>query len=109
MIKEIKDIEEKAKKLDVSKEEYALLEVLKKYIPGINEKEGAMFIKPLLGEIKPQLFPSWQGKKDVVLGPHGIEEKIFHRCFDEFSGKIKVEQLRAMVEQMVEYLKRFET
>ncbi|MBU2565903.1 MAG: HsdR family type I site-specific deoxyribonuclease, partial [Candidatus Thermoplasmatota archaeon] len=108
IVKEINEIEEKAKKLDVSKEEYALLEVLKKHIPGIDEKDGARFIKSLLGGIKPEFFPGWQEKKDVVLGPHGVEEKIFHRCFDEFSGKIKVKQLRAMAEQMIEYLKRFE-
>ena len=102
LIEEINEIEEKAKKLNITKREYALLEVLKKY-SGINEEEGAEFVKSLMKKIKPRLFHSWQEKKKVV---QEIERVFFDECFNKFSGKIGNKKIVVMAEEMIEYLKR---
>jgi len=102
LIEEINEIEDKARKLNISKREYALLEVLKKY-SGIDEEEGAEFVKNLMKKIKPRLFHSWQEKKKVV---QEIERVFFDECFNKFSGKIGNKKIVVVAEEMIEYLKR---
>lgn len=104
LIQEINEIEEKAERLALSREEYALFEVLRKHIPDISDKESATFVRDLFTELKPEMFPNWQEKKQVV---QEIERRVFDKCLNRFVGKTGKRQILSMAEQMVEYSKRF--
>ncbi|HAW50508.1 TPA: hypothetical protein DCX16_06135 [bacterium] len=103
LIQEINEIEEKAKRLNLSKEEHTVFEVLKGYLPEIEDEEGAKFAKALVNKIKPNLFPRWQEKKKIVIK---VTEMVFDECVSEFQ-KIDKKQILKMSEKVVEYLKRF--
>ena len=105
LIKEINEIEDKAKRLNLSPEEYALLEVLKRHFLDMDEERGAEFAQSLFGKVGPELFPGWHEKKQVV---QEIEKELFDECFAEFFGKISNRQIAAMSEQMTTYLTRFD-
>jgi hypothetical protein len=57
LVKEIVEIDERAHKLGVSKEEYALLNVAKKYLSNRSDSNLTAFVKELDREIKTMLFP----------------------------------------------------
>ncbi len=105
LIKEINETEDNAKRLNLSPEEYALLEVLKRHFPDMNEERGVEFVKSLFGKVESELFPGWHEKEQVVLE---TEKKLFDRCFTEFFGKVSNRQIAAMAEQMTTYLTKFD-
>jgi hypothetical protein len=64
LVKEIVEIDERAHKLGISKEEYALLNVAKKYLSNRSDSDLTAFVKELDREIKTMLFPGWWRGKD---------------------------------------------
>ena len=57
LIKEIVELDERAHELGISKEEYALLNVAKKYLSNRSDSDLTAFVKKLDREIKTMLFP----------------------------------------------------
>jgi len=104
LIEEINKIEDKARQLGLSDEEYALLNVINKYAPESDEKENITFIKSWLADVKKDLFARWHEKSSEV---RKIEEKVFSECLQKFSKTLKKEIIVSMAEEIVKFLIRY--
>ncbi len=104
LVKEIVEIEDRAHKLGISKEEYALLNVAKKYLSNISDNNLTAFVKELDREIKTMLFPGWWRK--VKVGTE-VEQAVFDMCFQKFAGDLDIKQLTSLSEELMNFIVRY--
>jgi type I restriction enzyme, R subunit len=104
LVKEIVEIEERAQELGISKEEYALLNVAKKYLSNISDSNLTAFVKELDREIKTKLFPGWWRK--VKMGTE-VEQAVFDMCFQKFAGDLDIKQLSSLSEELMNFIVRY--
>jgi hypothetical protein len=104
LVKEIVEIDERAHKLGISKEEYALLNVGKKYLSNRSDSDLTAFVKELDREIKTMLFPGWWRK--VKLGTE-VEQTLFDTCFQKFAGDLDTKQLTSLSEELMNFIVRY--
>jgi len=104
LVKEIVDVDEKAQKLGISKEEYALLNVSKNYLSDRNESDLTTFVKELDREIKPMLFPGWWRKVKMATE---VEQTLFEMCYHKFESDLDVRQLSSLTEDLMNFIIRY--
>jgi hypothetical protein len=104
LVKEIVEIDERAHKLGISKEEYALLNVAKKYLSNRSDSDLTAFVKELDREIKTMLFAGWWGK--VKMGTE-VEQTLFDTCFQKFAGDLDTKQLTSLSEELMNFIVRY--
>jgi len=102
IVREINEVEERARSLGITEREYALLNAVKKHIPKEQEEVLIPFVKQLLEDIQPHLFEGWQDKKNVVIE---VERRVFEHCMHEFN--LPNEQILAINEELMKYLLRY--
>ncbi len=100
--KEILTIEEEAKRLGITKEEHALLTVLKKHT---KKEEGELidFTKDLLKDIKLDLFPGWHRKSKVV---QSVQRKVFDKSMKKFYETIDIKTILSMTDELTGFIIR---
>jgi len=99
--KEILTIDEEAKRLGLTKEEHALLSVLKKYAKQTEEKELIDFTKDLLKDIKPDLFPGWHRKSKIV---QSVQRKVFDKSIQKFNEILDAKTILSMTEELTGFI-----
>jgi type I restriction enzyme R subunit len=104
LVKEIVEVDEKAQKLGISKEEYALLNVSKNYLGDRNESDLTTFVKELDREIKPMLFPGWWRKVKMATE---VERTLFEMCYRKFESDLDVRQLSSLTEELMNFIIRY--
>jgi len=104
LVKEIVEVDEKALKLGISKEEYALLNVSKNYLSNRNENDLTTFVKELDREIKPTLFPGWWRKVKMATE---VEQTLFEKCYRKFESDLDVRQLSSLTEELMNFIIRY--
>ncbi len=104
LVKEAAEIEEKTRQMGVTKEEYALLSVVKKHNPNVAEDELISFVKGLLKHVKTKTFSGWQKNRRVV---KDIEQSVFDSCFERFSSQVNTEGLSSLTEDLMKFVARY--
>ncbi len=104
LVKEIVEIDERAHKLGISKEEYALLNVAKKYLSNRSDSDLTAFVKELDREIKTMLFPGWW--REVKMETE-VEQTLFDTCFQKFAGDLDTKQLTSLSEELMNFIVRY--
>ncbi len=104
MVKEVAEEEEKTKQLGVTKEEYAFLNVAKKFSAGASEKDLIEFAKQLSGQVKRKTFAGWQRNPRVM---KDVEQSVFDACFERFSDRVNTENISSLTEELMKFVVRF--
>ena len=105
MVKEVAEVEEKTKQLGVTKEEYALLNVAKKYDSEIPEKDLIPFVKELTNRVKTKVFGGWQKNSGVVKEVEGV---VFDACFERFSpGGMKTDRIATLTDELMKFVAKY--
>lgn len=101
--REIARVESKASRLGLTREQFALLNVLKKYLPDRDEDELRSLVVGLVSNIKSKAFPGWQDKRSVVLE---IEENVFDACREKFSSSLSLDTISSMSDELIKFVKK---
>jgi hypothetical protein len=96
-------IQAEAQKLGLTKEEFAILNVLRKYVD-LDDEKVVTFVKGLMKEVKPKVFSGWQRKVKVV---NEVEELVFQTCLARFRDDLGMRESFAMSEQISNLIMRF--
>jgi hypothetical protein len=104
LVKEIVEIDERAHKLGISKEEYALLNVAKKYLSNRSDSDLTAFVKELDRKIKTMLFPGWWRKVKMATE---VEQTLFDTCFQKFAGDLDMKHLASLSEELMNFIVRY--
>jgi len=104
LVGDIVETERRAKELGLSKEEYALLNVAKKYVHNESDAVLIVFTKRVTDTIKPRLFPGWWPKVKVVTE---IEKTLFDACFEEFRGQLSMKDLTSFCEELMDFVVKY--
>lgn len=104
LVGEIAEIERQAKELGISKEEYALLNVAKKYISYESDAALITFIKRITSNIKVRLFPGWWRKVKVATE---IDQTVFNACFEEFRPQLATREISAFSEELMDFIVKY--
>jgi hypothetical protein len=73
-----------AQKLGLSKEEFAILNVLRKYVD-LDDEKAVIFVKELEKQVSVKMFPGWQRKVKVT---NDVEEGVFQTCLTKFRDEL---------------------
>ena len=101
--REIARVESKATRLGLTREQFALLSVVKKYLPQRDETELKSFAVELAGSIKPKVFSGWHNKRSVVLE---VEEGVLDTCREKFSDSLSLDAILSMSEELMRFVKK---
>jgi len=104
MIEEVAEIKEKMKQMDVSDEEFAYLNVARKFSPELSEKEMIPFVKELAKQVKGKAFPSWQKNRSVM---KDVEQTVFDACFEKYSSTMKTEQISSLTDELMKFVVKY--
>jgi type I restriction enzyme R subunit len=104
LVKEIVAVDEKAQKLGISKEGYALLNVSQNHLKNRSESDLTAFVKELDREIKPMLFPGWWRKVKMATE---VEQTLFEMCYRKFESDLDVRQLSSLTEELMNFIIRY--
>ncbi|MGA2573246.1 MAG: HsdR family type I site-specific deoxyribonuclease [Candidatus Methanomethylicaceae archaeon] len=104
LINEVVAVEEHGKKLGATKEEFALLNVVKKHLPSVKETETVGYVKDLRKSLGESLFPGWYKKVKVY---NETEEKVFQHNFEKYSTELKTEEISRMSTEMMKFLVKY--
>ncbi len=104
LVKEIASIEEEAKKLGVSREEYALLSVAKKRDPKLPEQELVSFVRGLARRVKDRTFTGWQKNRSVV---KEVEKEVFDACYQRFSPALDTESISGLTDELMKFVEKY--
>ena len=104
LVEEITEIEEKAKEIGLTREEHALVNVMKEYETGLSESQLVSFVRELLKEIKPKLFENWHKKLRVG---RNVAEAIFGFCHKRFEKTMKMGDYFDMSEDLKKFVIRY--
>ena len=104
LVGDIVKTEQRAKELNLSKEEYALLNVAKKYVQNETDAVLIAFTKRVTDTIKPRLFPGWWRK---VMVATEIEKTLFDACFEEFRGQLSMKDLTSFCEELMDFVVKY--
>jgi type I restriction enzyme R subunit len=102
--KEITEIEEQTRKMGVTREEFALLAVARKYLPKTSDNDLVTFVRDLLSQTKKELFSGWQKKTGNV---REVNQTVFEKCYTRFSGSLDVAAISAMSEDTVKFIMKY--
>lgn len=103
LVKEVSEIEEETKRLGITEEDYAYLNVAKKYDTG-PEKTLIAFAKDLSKGLKSATFPGWQKNRRAV---KDIEKSVFDVCFETFSHTIEIKKLSSLTEELMKFVVKY--
>lgn len=104
LVGDIVETERRAKELGLSKEQYALLNVAKKYVHNESDAVLIAFTKRVTDTIKPRLFPGWWRKVKVATE---IEKMLFGACFEEFRGRLGTKDLASFSEELMDFVVKY--
>jgi type I restriction enzyme R subunit len=104
MIDEVAEIKEKTKQMGVSDEEFAYLNVAKKFSPEVAEKEMIPFVKDLAKQVKDKAFPGWQKNRSVM---KDVEQSVFDACFGKFQSTMKTEQISSLTDEFMKFVVKY--
>ncbi len=104
LVKEAAEIEEKTNQMGITKEEFALLSVVKKHNPTAAGNELISFVKGLVKQVKTKTFPGWQKNRRVV---KDIEQGVFDSCFEKFSSEVNTEGISSLTEDLMKFVVRY--
>ncbi len=95
LVQEVAAVEEQAKKLNITDQEFALINAVKKYLPKkAEDSELIPFVRELLKDVKAggRLFKDWQRKTSVT---KEVQQVVFDKCFEKYKGILEVEDNRS--------------
>lgn len=106
LVQEVAAVEEQAKKLNITDEEFALINAVKKYLPKAEDSELIPFVRELLKEVKAgeRLFKDWQRKTSVT---KEVQQVVFDKCFEKYRGTLEVEKITALSQEMEQFLEKY--
>ena len=104
LVEEITEIEEKAKEIGLTREEHALVNVMKEYETSLSESQLVSFVRELLKEIKPKLFENWHKKLRVG---RNVAEAIFGFCHEKFRGTLDTNVYLDMSDELMKFVVRY--
>lgn len=104
LVKEITKIESEASRLGLTEEEYALLNVLRKYRTKKSDKELISFTKSLIRDIKPSVFKGWNKSRKQALN---VRRKILDNCIESFSPPLDMQTIWSMSGQLMNFIARY--
>lgn len=85
LVKDVVQVEEKAKEIGLSNEEYAILNIVKNYAK-LPDKEVISFIKDSLPVAKKKTFEGWQRKTKAI---NEVEQDVFDKAYARFSKSLR--------------------
>lgn len=104
LVKEIAEIKSEASKLGLTDEEFALLNVLRKYLTKKDDEELTSFVKTLIQDIKLDIFLGWHKKKKVALS---MRKKVLDGCIAKFSPPLSIRTIWSMGEELMKFILRY--
>jgi type I restriction enzyme R subunit len=104
LVGDIIETEKRAKDLGLSREEYALLNVAKKYVPHESDAVLIEFTRQVVTTTKPRLFPGWWRKVTVATE---IEKALFDACFEEFRRRLSTKDLASFSEELMDFVVKY--
>jgi type I restriction enzyme R subunit len=106
LVQEVAAVEEQAKKLNITDEEFALINAVKKYLPKAEDSELIPFVRELLRDVKVggRLFKDWQRKTSVM---KEVQQAVFDRCFEKYRGTLEVEKITALSQEMEQFIEKY--
>jgi hypothetical protein len=106
LVQEVAAVEEQAKKLNITDEEFALINAVKKYLPKAEDSELIPFVRELLKDVKAggRLFKDWQRKTSVT---KEVQQVIFDKCFEKYAGTLEVEKITALSQEMEQFVEKY--
>jgi hypothetical protein len=106
LVKEVAEVEERARAMNITDEEFALLNAVKKYVEKAEDSELIPFVRELLKDVKAggRLFKGWQRKTSVT---KDVQQVIFDKCFERFKDTLEVEKITELSEQMEKFIERY--
>ena len=104
LIKEVTEIKSEAKRLGLTDEEFAFLNVLRKYLTKKDDDELVSSVKTLIQDIKPDIFWGWHKSKKQVLS---IRKKILDRCIAKFSPALDRRTIWSMSGELMKFILKY--
>jgi hypothetical protein len=106
LVQEVAAVEEQAKKLNITDEEFALINAVKKYLPKAEDSELIPFVRELLKDVKVggRLFKDWQRKTSVT---KEVQQVVFDKCFEKYRGTLEVEKITALSQEMEQFIEKY--
>jgi hypothetical protein len=111
MLKEMQEILNEINELDhqiaekgITREESALLTATQKYFPKTDEKELIDFVRNLLSNVEPRLFPGWQRKSTTI---NEVERTVFATSFKTFSKILEPKAVMQLSEELMGFIQKY--
>jgi len=104
LVKEMAEVDERAERMGISREELALLNATKKHVEGADDAELIAFVKEVGEEVKGRIFTGWQRKVKVV---KEVEEAIFEKCFRKFSSSLNTDTISSLSEELMKFIMKY--
>jgi type I restriction enzyme R subunit len=106
LVQEVAEVEERARAMNVTDEEFALLNAVKKYVEKAEDSELIPFVRELLKDVKAggRLFKGWQRKASVT---KEVQQVVFDKCFEKFRDALEVEKIMGLSEEMENFIERY--
>jgi hypothetical protein len=103
-VDEIAEIEEQTKRMGVTKEEFALFNVTKKYDSELPDQEMITFVKKLVKEVKTKTFQGWQRNRKVV---KDVEGSVFDSCYQTFSSRMETAKVSSLTDEVMKFVMKY--
>ena len=103
LVKVIVEIGERAQELSISKEEYAVLNVIKKYLSNRSDSDRPHSSRSWIERSRRCSSPDWWRKIKMSTG---IEQTLFDTCFQKFAGDLDTKQLTSLREELMIFIIR---
>lgn len=104
LIKEINEIKSEAKRLGLTDEEFAFLNVLRKYLTKKHDEELISSVRALIQDIKPNIFWGWHKSKKQALS---IRKKVLDRCIAKFSPPLDTRTIWSMSGELMKFILKY--
>jgi type I restriction enzyme R subunit len=104
LVDEIAEIEEQTKRMGVTKEEFALFNVTKKYDSELPDQEMITFVKKLVKEVKTKTFQGWQRNRKVV---KDVEGSVFDSCYQTFSSRMETAKVSSLTDEVMKFVMKY--
>jgi type I restriction enzyme R subunit len=106
LVEEVAAVEEQARKMNLTDEEFALLSAVKKYVAKADDSDLIPFVRELVKDVKAgeRLFKGWQRKTSVT---KEVQQVLFDKCFEKFKDTLEVEKTTALSQEMETLLEKY--
>jgi hypothetical protein len=106
LVEEVAAVEEQARKMNLTDEEFALLSAAKKYVAKAEDSELVSFVRDVVTHVKAaeRLFKGWQRKTSVT---KEVQQVLFDKCFDKFRDTLNVEKITALSQEMEQLVEKY--